>query len=81
MSLIIELFLIIIVGSLQWYTGIKRNILLGSILPILSIIGFLYLLMNGQINFSIRDIIAPILLVFGLFAIYFDGEHRSNNKK
>lgn len=55
--------------------------ILGLVLPVLAILGCLYLLFNGQIRFSVRDCLTPLILIFGLLAIYSDGEYRSKNKK
>lgn len=64
--------IVIIVGSigLQTIAGYLGNKYLGLILPILFIGIVLYLFLRGNLMFSVRDILIPLVGILSLAMIY-----------
>lgn len=63
-----------LVGLIQYFFGYFRHPLMASILPTLLVLFWLFLLIMGHINFTINDIIIPILGLMALLSFYDQGK-------
>jgi hypothetical protein len=75
------ILLIIVVGSLQMWFGFKKQAILGTILPVILILFVIYFMVKGVMALSFRDIVAPVLGLLGLIAIYVRGEKMADTKQ
>lgn len=70
MTNIVVIVIIAGVIGLQTLAGYFGNKYLGFILPILFIVIVLYLFLRGNLTFSVRDILMPLVGIISLVMIY-----------
>lgn len=77
----LELVLIVLVIALQTTFGYLENKKLGAILPVLSILLFVYLFVSGVIEFSVIDILLPLVGLFALVSLWENGRKSKYEKR
>lgn len=70
MTNIVAILIIACIIGFQTFAGYLGNKYLGCILPILFIVIVLYLFLRGNLTFSVRDILMPLVGILSLAMIY-----------
>lgn len=64
---------LVTLGCLQYYFGYRDYKKLGMILPVMFIGLVIYFIIKGTMNFSVRDILMPLLVLFMLAGVWSNG--------
>lgn len=73
LEIILEIAMIVAIISLQTFFGYIGNKILGALLPVALVIVYIYFIAQGQIQFSIIDIVLPIVGLMALISIWEGG--------
>lgn len=77
----IKIVLIVGIIVLQTYFGYIRSRILGAILPIASILIFIYLLYKGILEFNLITVILPLVGLFSLTGLWQSGKNKKDIKE
>ena len=77
----IKISLIVGIIFFQTWFGYLENKLLGAILPITSIILYIYLLINGYLSFGFITIIMPFIGLLALISLWETGKKNKKDKQ
>ncbi|TLF42364.1 hypothetical protein FEI14_05590 [Lacticaseibacillus zeae] len=73
LEVILEIVMIVAIISLQTFFGYIGNKILGALLPVALMVVYIYFIAQGQIHFSIIDIVLPIVGLMALISIWAGG--------
>ena len=71
---------LVMLGGFQYYFGYRDYKKLGWVLPLIFIGLVIYFIIKGTMEFSVRDILMPILVLFMLAGVWSDGYERKQKK-
>ena len=77
----IKILLIVGINFFQTWFGYLENKILGAILPVTSIILYIYLLVNGYLSFGFITIIMPFIGLFALISLWETGKKTKKDKQ
>lgn len=77
----IKILLIVGIIFFQTWFGYLENKILGAILPVTSIILYIYLLVNGYLSFGFITIIMPFIGLFALISLWETGKKLKKTNK
>ncbi|WP_254884811.1 hypothetical protein [Lacticaseibacillus casei] len=71
--IILEVVMIVAIILLQTFFGYIGSKILGAILPVSLVVAYIYFITQGQIHFSVIDIVLPIVGLMALISIWESG--------
>ena len=77
----VEILIIVLIISLQTFFGYIENKLLGSILPIISVLLYIYLIIQGVIHISIMQVLLPFVGFFALISVWQGGRETKRTRR
>ncbi|MFD2391345.1 hypothetical protein ACK4CS_08895 [Enterococcus gallinarum] len=80
MSNLMEILIIIAVIAFQTLSGYIGNKYMGAILPLIFSGLVIYIILSGNLNLSVRNVLMPIIGLVALICIY-EGGKESKKKK